>query len=68
MFQIVAKSLRIASRTDARNTATKPCLPREADLPRLNVPVGWGGSLSAPPRRPSHRLTPRATLAPPCNP
>ena len=61
MFQIIAKSLRVASRTDA----PKPCLPREADLPRLNVPVGWG-SLRTP-RRQDRRSTLRAPLAP-CNP
>ncbi len=52
MFQIIAKSLFIASRTEWPN----PNLPREADLPRLNVPLGWG-SLSCcrqdpAPRRP----------------
>lgn len=65
MFQIIAKSLRIATRTDA----PKPCLPREADLPRLNVPLGWG-SLRAqhpPAGRLSARQTRRATVAP-CNP
>ncbi len=61
MFQIIANSLTIASRTDA----AKPCLPREADLPRLNVPLGWG-SLRAQNHR-VHRPTPRVTGAP-CTP
>jgi hypothetical protein len=65
MFQIIAKSLRIAARTDT----PKPCLPREADLPRLNVPLGWGSLRAQHPQadQPSARQTRRATLAP-CNP
>ncbi len=50
MFQIIANSLRIASRTDA----PKSNLPREADLPRLNVPVGWGSLRTPRPRTQRH--------------
>lgn len=52
MFQIIANSLFIASGM----ARPKRNLPREADLPRLNVPVGWGSlSYRKPdpaPRRP----------------
>ena len=58
MFQIIAHSLRLATRTEPR---TAP-LPREADLPRLSAPVGWGSlRVDRPRRSPSSRA---ATLAP----
>lgn len=65
MFQILAKSFFVASRT---MQAPKPCLPREADLPHLSVPRGWG-SLNAPRPQSRHQTRRRVQGVPlaPCN-